>query len=108
MIDALPPSLVQYWPTIATIIASGTGLYLLWVLYERIMAGDGASLRMTSKSGAGATSVTLSGTHVTATLVAIIAVVTWPAAVEAPALGGLLMLAVVGHYILEKSEADGS
>lgn len=97
---------VANWSTVATVLAAGVGLYLLLVLWRRLQSSSDPSMRMQSSSAAGTTSVLLSGTHVSMLLAGVIGVLTWPAAIEEPAIGLLLVLAVVLHYYLEKREAE--
>lgn len=91
------------WGTVGTVLGLAMGVYLLLVLYRTWIRGEDTSIRYRKETDAGAASVQLTGTHVTLTLVTGIALVTWPLPIDSPEILLSLLLAVTGHYYVEKT-----
>jgi len=92
------------WQALVTALVIPAGLFLAVSLYRQWTSDENVSVRYESENAAGTTSVMISGTHVVAMLAGVIAVLTWPLALES-GLGIVLGLAVIGSYIAGKREA---
>lgn len=93
-----------HWNRVAPVLALALGVYLAWVIGTRIRSNEDPSFRYQSESGAGTTSIMVSGVHVTLVLVTTIALLTWPAVIQTPVLGLVLLGAVIVHFVVEKQE----
>lgn len=94
------------WEVISTAIAFGLAVYLAFVLYERFQDDSDPSVRLQSSSGGGSLSILLSGTHVTALLLAGIALLTWPLPIAEPFIAMAMVGVLATHYYLEKREVS--
>lgn len=107
--------LIQAWSwfqlavhRLAVPIALGIGLYWAYLLYQRTQNDTDPSIRKFSSGGIGGLSFVVSGTYLSAAIAAVIALVTWPAPMDTPAIGFLLVAGVVFHAILEYREMAGA
>jgi hypothetical protein len=89
-------------------LAIAVGAYWLVHLVRRVRSNDDPSLRKTTSSGTGSMMVMLSGAYFSAALAGMIVFLTWPAPVESPGLGLLLVGGVTFHAVLEKREDMGA
>lgn len=89
------------------VVALAIGLYWAYLLYRRSVDSSDPSMRKFSSSALGSMSMVVSGVYFSALLAGGIAVVTWPAPMETPWLGALLLGGVVFHAILEYRESRG-
>lgn len=88
------------------ILAVGMGLYWLYLLYRRIFESSAdPSVRKFTSSSVGSASMLVSGAYASAAIASAIAFLTWPAVVETPSIGYLLVAGVVVHAAFEYDEA---
>lgn len=86
-------------------IALAVGAYWAFLLFRRLFrSSSDPSIRKFSSSGVGSFSMVMSGAYLSALLAGSIALVTWPAPMETPALGALLLGGVAVHAAVEKRE----
>jgi hypothetical protein len=85
-------------------LALGIGLYWAWVLWNRTQDTSDPSIRKFSSSGVGSMSFLVSGAYFSALLAGTIALVTWPAPLESPLIGVLLVGGVAFHAAMEARE----
>ena len=77
--------------TIAAVIALALGGYAALLLYQRSMSTDDPSISVSIRTFLGSYSLLKSGAFAIVALLGGVALVTWPAPVETPLLGGLLV-----------------
>ena len=93
-------------PAVAAPIAIGVGLYWAVILYQRGVVNDtDPSIRSVNETSLGFKSFIISGAYLSMAIAGVIAFVTWPAPLETPLLGLLLVGGVVFHSALEYREA---
>lgn len=98
--------LTQLVAEFGPMLAIGTGIYWAYLLYRRIfVSASDPSVRRFSSSAIGSMSMLISGAYASAALAAGIAVLTWPAVIETPAIGYLLIAGVTAHAAFEYREA---
>jgi hypothetical protein len=86
-------------------IALAVGAYWAYLLFRRLFrSSSDPSIRKFSSSGIGSMSMVLSGAYLSALLAGSIALVTWPAPMDTPWLGALLVGGVAVHAAVEKRE----
>lgn len=88
----------------ATPLALSVGLYWAWVLVRRWRDDTDPSIRKFSSSAFGSVSFIASGAYKSVLLAGFVVFVTWPAAIETPILGALILGGIAFHAALEKNE----
>jgi hypothetical protein len=88
-------------------LAIGAGIYWAYLLYRRIfVSASDPSVRRFNSSAIGSMSFLVSGAYASAAIAGSIALLTWPAVIETPAIGYALVGGVVVHAAFEYREAQ--
>lgn len=87
------------------VVAVGLGAYWLWLLYRRTFESTtDPSYKKWYSTGIGSMSMLVTGAFLSAAIAGLIAFLTWPAPVETPLFGLVLIAGVVFHAAVEKQE----